>query len=461
MTLADDTPTRAVGRWWLEGNFAPVEDEIEAYDLEVTGSLPPEICGRFLRNGPNPVSGDSPHWFFGNGMLHGVRLRDGRAEWYRNRYVKTPLYHDPGMQMVGDDGTIDRTASAANTHVVGHGGRILALEEGHFPWEVSPDLETVDAVDFGGVLDTSFTAHPKICPETGEMLGFGYGFLPPYLVYYRIGPDGVVRQRTEIEVPGPTMMHDFNATRHHVVFMDLPVVFDLERALQGTMPYHWDEGYGARLGVLPREGDAGDIRWFDVEPCYVFHPLNAYEDDDRIVIDTCRYPDMWKGDPGSFDQDPATLHRWEIDLTSGRVREEPLDERPSEFPRVDERRVGLRHRFGYASASGERGPGTAILRYDLTSRTTEVHDFGAGRHPGEPVFVPARADATEGDGYVLDYVYDRADDRSQVVVLAAEDFTGEPLATVHLPRRVPYGFHGSFIPDEDGRAEPPEGGQRG
>jgi carotenoid cleavage dioxygenase-like enzyme len=317
------TTTEPVGTdvpWHLQGNFAPVADEVTLADLEVVGAIPPELDGLYVRNGANPRSGSSSHWFFGNGMLHGVRLQGGRAQWYRNRYVKTPLWENPDLPFVRGDGTIDREASAANTHVVCHAGRILALEEGHFPWEVDADLNTVAAVDFGGRLQSAFTAHPKRCPETGELLAFGYGFLPPYLTYLRVSAAGELVQVTEIPVKGPTMIHDFNVTRNHVIFMDLPVVFDLEMAMQGTMPFRWDDDYGARLGVMPRNGSADDLVWYDVDPCYVFHPMNAYEDGDRIVLDVCRYPELWR--VGSNDFAPARLHRWTIDRAAGRVHEE-------------------------------------------------------------------------------------------------------------------------------------------
>ena len=156
----------------LSGNFAPVFDERTEFDLEVTGSIPPELCGRFFRNGSNPKSGFSPHWFVGNGMVHGVELQGGKATWYRNRYVQTPLLLDPDGLRAGEDGVVDRERSCANTHVISHGGKILALEEGSFPFELTKELETVGSHDFDGKLNTAMTAHPRICPETGELLFF-------------------------------------------------------------------------------------------------------------------------------------------------------------------------------------------------------------------------------------------------------------------------------------------------
>jgi carotenoid cleavage dioxygenase-like enzyme len=434
--------------WHLRGNFAPVADEITATDLEIIGSIPAELDGLYVRNGANPVTGESDHWFLGNGMLHGVRLNAGKAEWYRNRYVKTPLWSAPDTPLITAEGQIDRVSSAANTSVFGHAGRILALEEGHFPWMVSRELESIDALDFGGKLTTAFTAHPKICPETGEMLAFGYGFMAPYLTYHRVSASGELVQSTDITVNGPTMMHDFNATRHHVVFMDLPVVFDLELAMRGTMPYRWDENYGARLGVMPRNGTNADVRWFEVDPCYVFHPMNSYEEttadgSTRIVLDVCRYPQMWRD---GWGDDSATLHRWTIDLGSGRVSEQQLDDRPVEFGRVSDSDACRSYRYGYATRTVKEDEdekfATQVLRYDVHTGAVEEHEFGAGRRPGE--LAPA------GDQYAMTYVFDEANNRSELVILDTTSFSSAPVARVLLPRRVPFGFHGSWIPSNLG-----------
>ncbi len=231
---------------------------------------------------------------------------------------------------------------------------------------------------------------------------------------------------------------------------DLPVVFDLELATAGTMPYRWSDEYGARVGVMPRGGTNAQVRWFEIAPCYVFHPLNAYEDEHgAVVVDVVRYGDLWRGG-SSTPAPPAWLHRWRIDLTAGRVSEQPLDDRGIEFPRCDERRVGLVHRYGYAVYT-ERGvdqsTGTSLLKYDLRDGTSVTHDFGPGRAPAEPVFVPASSAAGEDEGWVMTYVYDASRDGSDLVILDAADFTGKPVATIALPQRVPFGFHGSWIAD--------------
>ena len=441
MTVTDDLP------FHLKGNYAPVFEEISATDLDVTGEIPAELDGRYLRNGANPITGESQHWFLGDGMVHGVRLRGGRAEWYRNRFVRTPFFDDPTKPVIDmENFEFSSADSKANTHVVGHAGRILCLEEGHVPYELDGELDTVGPVTFGGQLDGAFTAHPKICPTTGEMLAFGYAVMPPYLTYLRVGADGSLVQKSDIDIPAPVMMHDFNVTARHIVFMDLPVVFDLELALQGTMPFHFQRDNGARLGVMARDGDNDSLRWFEVDPCYVFHPVNSFDEGDEVVLDVARYPSMWEHG-ADFDVS-ASLWRWRVDLSSGRVTETQLDDRPMEFGRVNDRNVAHDYRYGYAVAS-TRDPddpeARTIIKYDMETDTSATYDIGQGRSPGEFVFVESAGAVDEDDGWLMGYVYDKATDRSDLVILDARDTNAAPVATVHLPQRVPFGFHGSWV----------------
>ncbi len=432
----------------LTGNYAPVAEELTAFDLPVRGAIPRELSGLYLRNGPNPKRGTSPHWFVGDGMVHGVRLENGRAAWYRNRWVRTKLLENPDLSFVQEDGTVDRTLVVANTNVVGHAGRIYALVENGLPTELSRELDTLGTRDFGGRLQSAFTAHPKPCPKTGELHFFGYGFFPPFLTYHVLDRKGELVRSLEIPVPGPTMMHDFAITERHVIFMDLPVVFDLERAVsgEGGMPYHWSDDYGARLGVMPRNGPVAELRWYEIEPCYVFHPWNAFETPaGEIVLDVARYPELWRKGAGHFDR--ASAHRFTLDPRTGQAKEERLDERPIEFPRVDDRRSGLHHRYGYtvAAVGGADEGFRGLLKYDLAKGGSVEHDFGPRCATGEGVFVPAGAG--EDEGYVLSFVYDAATDGSRLSILDAHDFGKPPLAEVPLPQRVPFGFHGNWVPD--------------
>ncbi len=435
----------------LAGIYAPVADEITSGELPVDGSIPRELSGRYFRNGPNPRSGWSAHPFLGDGMIHGVRLHQGRAGWYRNRWVRTPLWQ--GQESEEGDGAVDRTGGVANTHVVTHAGRILALVENAYPTEITRELDTIGPYDFAGRLATAMTAHPHVCPQTGEMHFFGYGLTPPFLTYHRADATGQLVHSQAIDVPGPAMIHDFAITGRYVVFLDLPVVFDLQLAMTGNqMPFRWSDSYGARVGLMARDHPAGQVRWFDVEPCYVFHVLNAVDQPDgAVAVDVCRYRELWRAGPDDWTS--PNLHRWTLDPTTGRVREAVLDERAWEFPRVDDRRTGQGYRHGYlvedVGTQGADPPQARLVKTDLSTGRCEFSQLGPGTVAGEGVFVPAAAGRNDDEGWILSYVYDRARGSSDLVILDADDFSGPPQAVIHLPRRVPYGFHGNWISDND------------
>ncbi|MEU5846872.1 carotenoid oxygenase family protein [Saccharopolyspora shandongensis] len=468
---------------FTQGNYAPIRQEHTCTDLPVIGEIPDHLDGRYLRNGPNPISEIDPdtyNWFMGDGMVHGIRLRDGKAEWYRNRWVRSPaatraLGEPPrprnpraGLDVLG-----------ANTNIIGHAGRTLALVEGGATnYELTDELDTVGPCDFDGTLPGGYTAHPKRDPETGELHAVSYFFGRGNTVQYSvIGADGRARRTVDVTVSGSPMMHDFSLTENHVVFYDLPVSFDARQAVGGAVPtwlrrpaqlvvsaligrvrvpdpitarmasfapanrsfpYRWNPRYPARIGVMPRSGGARDVRWFDVEPCYVFHPLNAYETETGLVLEIVRHAKVFDADLSGPSEGAPTLDRWTVDFKSGRVREERLDDRQQEFPRVDERLVGKRHRYGYAVGDD------TLFKHDMTTGKTETRSFGEGNQVGEFVFEPRTPDAAEDDGVLMGLRYSAAEERSDLLLLDAE--TLETVAEVQLPDRVPNGFHGNWAP---------------
>jgi carotenoid cleavage dioxygenase len=436
---------------YLEGNYGPVPDEITSGPLRVTGSLPEAMCGRYLRNGPNPLGRPEPstyHWFSGDGMVHGIRIRDGQAEWYRNRFVRSADVA-AGLGEAPHPGPVHADMDfASNTNVIGHAGRTFAIvEAGARPYELTYELDTVGPSDFGGTLPGGYTAHPKRDPASGELHAMSYFWGWGNKVQYTVvDTGGLVRKVVDVDIGGPASIHDMSLTERFAVIYDLPVLFDAEMAMSGAgFPYRWDPEYRARIGLLEREGGAGDVSWYDVEPCYVFHAMNAYDDGDQVVLDVVRYPTMFDTHLLGPDEGPPTLDRWTLDLEAGKVREERLDDLGQEFPRVDERMVGRRNRYGYAGAFLESED--ALVKHDLDRRTREIRPLHSGGGACEAVFVPAHAEAAEDDGWVLSLVYDADRDTSDLLVLNATDFTGEPQAVVHLPQRVPFGFHGNWVPD--------------
>ena len=438
--------------WHLQGNWAPVKEELTVSDLEVKGEVPKEINGLYIRNGMNPRSGFSDHWFFGNGMLHGFNFEDGKVS-YKNRYVRTP-YYEKDLDIIGS--FEDLSASPANTHIIKHADKFLALEEAHLPWEVDENLETKGAYDFNGKLKGAMTAHPRTCPKTGELLFFSYSVMSePYLTYYRVNPAGKLVQIEPIELPRAVMMHDWNVTENHVVFMDLPIISDMNLAVETGSPFGFKPEFGARLGVMPREGSNSDVRWFDIDPCYVFHPLNSYEEGNKIILHVCRQQEAMVGgfqDIYGGETTVARLWKWTIDLELGSVKEEQIDDAPCDFPRIDDRKIGFKNDYGYFTTLKTDVEsltiGRHLLKYDLVNDKRLTHDLGENVTGGEALFVPRTANSSEDDGWVISLAYEAETDRSKLLIINSQDFESAPVAEIYAPQRVPNGAHGSWVSKE-------------
>ena len=335
-----------------------------------------------------------------------------------------------------------------------HGGKLLTSGEVGLPYQLDPaDVSTVGPYDFGGQLTSAFTAHPKIDPVTGRMHSFGYGFVPPYLTYHVIEPDGTMSFTEQLELPNSVMMHDFAITESDAVFWDLPVVFDLELATRyiedpsgGAFPYQWRPEAGARIGVMPIAGGGSAMQWFDIDPCYVFHGINAFRRGDEVVVDVCRLSEVFV--EGEVLGNDASLHRWTLNTATGTVADDVLDmDRTGDLPSRDPRRVGRDYRYAYLAETRDN-PATAefggLIKRDMVSGSREIWEPGPTTHSGEWLFIPA--DVGEDEGYLLSYVHDEATNRSELVVLDATEVAKGPIASVELPQRVPYGFHAAWVP---------------
>lgn len=473
MTTLENSPSTPPARTdatnrYLEGDRAPVAEEITAFDLSVTGNLPDELSGRWLRNGPNPINDvDEPgkhHWFSGDGMVHGVRLRGGKAEWYRNRWVRADDVADAlGEPRPEGPSFGNRTASGPNTNVGGFAGTTWAMVEGGgTPVELSYDLDTIGRNDFNGTLPAAFSAHPKYDPSTGDLHAMTYCWpdLMDHIQYVVVGQDpttkvAAVTKVVDIPVPGMPMVHDISITPNWAVVFDLAVTISGEAFNRGiNVPFGWNPDHPTRIGLLSRHAeDASGIIWCEVDPCATFHPLNAFEDaQGRVVIDFCRYERMFDNDMlGPFGDSMPTLDRWTIDPATRHVHEERIDDRAHEFPRHDPR-VGLKeHQFGYTAEVHPDGPMLhgSTFKTDYRSGTVAEHSWGQGRGGAEPIFIPRDGSTAEDDGWLMVLVHDHttATPGAELCVLDARDMAADPVARIHLPQRVPIGFHGNWVPD--------------
>jgi carotenoid cleavage dioxygenase-like enzyme len=449
---------------FLLGAFAPVYRESTAIAFPVTGRIPEGLDGLFTQIGPNPIRPPRHtdlqryQWFAQDGMVSGVRLRGGRAEWFRNRWIRSTRV----TRALGEPRTPGRRnfpIGTVHTNVISHAGMLLALvETGCTAVQLDDELKTVRYTDLGGALPHGAGAHPKYDPVTGELHALVYTPLRTWAEYTVMNQAGELRSSRRIRLGGRPMMHDIALTVNHVVMFDLPVRFLMGSAVAGRFPYRWDENHQSRIGVIPRGGN-GDVRWFPISPCFVFHTVHAEESDDHIRLRAVRYRRLF--DSGAAD--PLTqagqLWEWTIDLAAGSVTERQVDDHLQELPRINPEYLTGPSRFHYAITAGPDRVAShspdSLLKYDSIAGSTQVRRSAPGTIPTEALFVPRPVsgeplDSTaEDDGWILHFSFDARRGASDLHILRARDFTGEPVAIVHLPVKVPFGFHSSWIPGSD------------
>jgi len=403
-------------------------------------------------------------------MVHGVHLVDGKAT-YRNRWVRTAAFleeEEAGEPKWGgildpiNPNRAELDKDTGNTDLVWHNGKLLATWWlGGTPYALKvPSLETEGPVDFSGKLACNMAAHPKVDPKTGELLFFDYSpYQAPYLQYGVVSGDGAKVHTTTIEVPGPRLFHDIAITEKHTIFLDLPMLWDTSAVSKGKRKVAFDTELPSRFGVLPRHAEGSEVRWFELPPSYIYHTINAYEDGDEIVMYACRIENPIPTLPP--DQDPGVprlyflrlepyLTRYRFNMTTGEAREEKLDDVMSEFPRMNDDRLGAKARYSYNPRVAPQPTllFDAVMKYDLESGAKTVHEYGDGRFGDEPVFVPRPGGTDEDDGWLVTMVRTPADDKHEIEVWPAQDMAAEPIARVQIPRHVPVGFHAAWVPGE-------------
>jgi len=495
---------------WLSGNFAPVVEETPpAPNLTVRGHLPECLNGEFVRVGPNPkfVPVAGYHWFDGDGMIHAMRIKDGKAT-YVSRYVKTArlkqeeYFGGAKFMKIGDlkgffglfmvqmqqlrkkFKVLDFTYGfgTANTALIYHHGKLMALSEADKPYVVKVledgDLQTLGLLDYDKRLKHSFTAHPKVDPFTDEMFTFGYSHEPPYCTYRVITKEGAMLDPVPITIPESVMMHDFAITENYSIFMDLPLLFrPKEMVKNGEFIYKFDPTKKARFGILPRYAkDEKVIRWFELPNCFIFHNANAWEEGDEVVLITCRLenPDLDKVNGHQSDKLENfgnELYEMRFNMKTGAASQKQLSVSAVDFPRVNESYTGRKQRYVYCTILDSIAKVTGIIKFDLHAEPESgkkelevggniqgIYDLGPGRFGSEAIFVPKQPGVSgeEDDGYLIFFVHDENTGKSEVNVIDAKTMSADPVAVVELPNRVPYGFHAFFV-TEDQLAQQAEG----
>ena len=464
---------------FLNFPWGPIQMECDAHDLVVEGEIPADLNGTLYRNGPNQrwKPRGEYHLFAGDGMVHAFTIGGGKVD-YRNRWVRTAKWNiedREGRAVVNamnpfdcepeyGEFVLDDKEGLANTALVWHGERLLAMEEGHRPYELDPDtLESVGSWNFRGKLHTAMTAHPKVDPETGEMLFFAYMATGPFsedVMVHKVDPRGVLVESIHVPTPYSSMVHDFVITENYIVIPVMPITGSLDRAMSGGPPFAWEPEKGVHIGVLPRHGGTTeDIRWLEMDIAFAFHFMNAFDRDGVITADCCQMdhaPLFPTPDGGSTGKTEPRLTRWTIDLNDpdARVNFERIDEFESEFPQCDPRYVGRPYRHGwYTSPDGELPSGmdendnffNTIGHFD--HETGEEDRYSCGQSLiSEALFVPKSEQAAEGEGYLLSVVTSLESRTSSLYIFDALRVSAGPLAKAHLSHRVPPGFHGTWKP---------------
>jgi carotenoid cleavage dioxygenase-like enzyme len=453
---------------YLSRGFEPIRMECDYAHLNLEGEIPRDLDGTFYRIGPNPQF--APRGTYnplnGDGMVHAFRLHDGRVS-YRNRWVRTrqwTLDRAAGRALFGTSGNpADADASVAgiatdgvaNTNLVWHANKLLALEEGHGPIELDPaSLETIGPWSFNQTLPRNMTAHPKIDPASGEMFffaNFPTGRITGDIEFYLANSTGELVRSQLIHGPFAALVHDFAVTRDFVILPMCPVTVSIKRAEAGGPPIAWEPEKGTQVGIMPRNGNAEDVRWFSGPACMAWHSMNAFNDSDRIVVDVCQqdaplFP-FADGSPTDHRQATQLLTRWEFDWSKpGSFAMERLSDERCEYPRIDERRTGRTYQHCYVACLG--GPGSddifhrGIGHFDHGAGKMNVYAAGNRCAVSEPVFVPRGRGSREGEGYLLTNIFDEARNTSHLAIFDAEQIERGPIARAHLDHRVPVGFHG-------------------
>ncbi|EFX02417.1 carotenoid oxygenase [Grosmannia clavigera kw1407] len=472
----------------FSGFMKPCRFEGEVGNLEIEGTLPPEINGTFYRVMPDPQFPpyilDDP-WFNGDGNVSAFKFHHGAVD-FKQRYVRTEKFvreREAKRTLLGKyrnkytDAVDFKIRTTANTNIFYFNKMLLAIKEDALPYAMDPiTLETIGLHDFDGQMPSlTYTAHPKVDPTTKEMIGFGYearGDGTPDVCYTNVSPDGKVTQIVWLVAPVVAMIHDFAVTKNWVLFPIIPQVCDLEEMKKGGEHWRWDSNVPFYLGVLPRYGATGaDVKWFRAPNAFPGHTTNAYENEaGEIVFDlplTDKNVFFWWPDAQGNAPAPQDIHaryvRFTFDPKTDNLdlpEPEVIQDCDMEFPRIDDRVGTQRHRHSFfdvmvpsagtdfAAIMPVLGGGhplyNCIGHLDHETGLYETYSPGRTHMVQEPIFVPRSDDAPEGDGFVIVLVNNYATQSSELHVVDTRNFS-KAQAIVRLNMRLRAGLHGNWV----------------
>jgi carotenoid cleavage dioxygenase-like enzyme len=456
---------------YLQGNYAPVDEErdLDESQLRIEGEVPTSLLGAYMRDGAN-VAFQPNHYVYpldGDGMVHAVYFKDGHVE-YKNRWVQTShlmterkfnrtIYGSVGkmlpvpQEVIDAGGEPNPVRNTANTNVIYHADKLLAMWEGGFPHLLNNDLSTVGLYDYDGALKPgdALTAHPKVCPDTGQLVSCTQRWdSPNYWVQIFDARGGHVRS-IPVEFERKGIVHDLQITDNYVVIFYAPAFHSVEKAMKGENPFMWEPELGTKIIAIPRSG-RGDNIVFETDAFFSWHFCNGFERDGKIVIDY-----VWiKSIPFTQDQgtgvekQPRRMHRMTLDPVTKRVEDEEFSTVFCEFSRVDERRMGKDYRYGFAASSnrdwGDAHGYNCTGRFDFKTGETALWEYGPEANAGEPVHVPNPDSGREEDGWLMCFVHNPGEG-AFLSILSAGDIERGPVCKVHIPGRVPNGFHANWM----------------
>jgi carotenoid cleavage dioxygenase len=449
--------------------FGPVPGEtaLGPEQCTVVGTLPQDLNGLFVRNGPNPALPPQGryHWFDGDGMLHAMLFERGRVQ-YRNRYIATrglaeeQAQGSPIWRGIREAANRERREQpfkdTSNTDVKFHAGSLItSWYLCGTPYRVDPlTLRTLGPDER---FASKVSAHLKVDERTGDLMFFDYGIRKPFMTYGVMNAQGEPVHHVPIDLPGPRLPHDMAITEHYSILMDLPVFQDMEAARNGRWKTDWHPDLPARFGVIPRFGNTHEVRWFEASSCYIYHSTNAWEQDHCIILEAFRYKRPFADYPeGATEFDKmllnnriaATLVRYTLDLSTGGCTEEELCGDNAEFGVIDQALVGYPSRFIYGIGFDEHEVPirfAALKKWDTATRDVQTFEFEPHLCASEPQFARRDGASTEDDGYVIVALENTTMQSGEIWVFDARSIACGPVARVVLPVRLPAGFHGTWV----------------